>query len=341
MARMHWLRLLPFLTLGCSVVAGFEEFSAKDDGSAEVGGAGGSSGTASGKGGTNASSGGTPNGKAGTGGTSNRGGTDASGGTAGAASAAGGASGSTASGASGGSVGSEGGEGGTGNRGGAFPAGGSGGTTAGSGQGGAGGQGGSSGSGGSAGFAGEATCGELLANGDFDQGPTPEWQEYVSYSDSLRIVLPQDDEYLVAEGVEPESGEYLAWLGGIPDNEERHHVSRLHQLVRIPARTSRLTLSGWLWIRTLEPEADGMYDESYAQIVEVHSDPGDSTVIHQFHGWSNLDAANVWAYFEFDTTELDSLRDRILTLEVYSRTDLDYETSFWFDSLSLFAECDR
>jgi hypothetical protein len=91
----------------------------------------------------------------------------------------------------------------------------------------------------------------------------------------------------------------------------------------------------------LEPEADGMYDRAYAQLVQVHDDPSDSSVLHYFAGWSNLDSGTEWVQFDFDTTDLDALRDRTVTLEVYSITDLDYATSFWIDSLSLHAECDR
>jgi hypothetical protein len=240
----------------------------------------------------------------------------------------------------GGSVGAAGGEAGA-DQGGGTQAGGAGGSGAGGTGAGGTGQGGSSAAAGSAGFSGEASCGELLVDGDFELGPTAAWREYVSYSDTLRIVVPKDDALLMAEGVQPVAGEYLAWLGGIPDNEEVKHTSRLHQTVRIPARTSRISFSGWLRIKTLEPEADAAYDVAYAQIVEVHEIPGDSTVLHLFAGWSNLDSGTGWAEFEFDTTELDALRDRTVTLEVYSETDLDYETSFWLDSLSLYAECDR
>jgi hypothetical protein len=247
----------------------------------------------------------------------------------------GGSDGGNSYGGVGGSVGAAGGEAGADQAGGTQSGG-----SGGSGAGGTG-QGGSTATAGGAGVAGEASCGELLVNGDFELGPTADWREYVSYSDSLRIVVPADDEWLTAEGVQPVSGEYLAWLGGIPDNEEVTHTSRLHQNVRIPARTSRIRFSGWLRIKTLEPEADAAYDRAYAQIVEVHENPGDSSVLHLFAGWSNLDSGTEWAEFEFDTTDLDALRDRTVTLEVYSETDLDYETSFWLDSLSLYAECDR
>jgi hypothetical protein len=242
-----------------------------------------------------------------------------------------GTDGGNGAGAAGGSVGAAGSEAGADQGGGTDGGSGAGGTS----------DGGSNATAGNAGFSGEASCGELIANGDFDLGATADWQEHVTYSDSLRIVVPKDDQALAAEEVQPVSGEYLAWLGGIPDNDQRHYTSRLHQSVRIPARTSRLSFSGWIRIKTLETETDVAYDRAYAQIVQVHDNPGDSSVLHLFAGWSNRHSGTEWVEFEFATTNLDALRDRTLTLEVYSDTDQEYRTSFWFDSLSLYAECER
>lgn len=319
------LRLLPFVTVGCSLVAGFEEFSA---------GAGGQAGSAGDGGG--AHRGGNVSASGGAAGASGTAGNSAESGGSGAGNGTSGRAASGSSGAGGGLVGSAGAEGG------ADPGGGSdaGGSPGGSGAGGSA-QGGSSATAGNGGVSGEASCGELLVNGDFDLGPSGDWREYVTYSDDLRLVVPKDDPWLAAEGVEPVGGDYLAWLGGIPDNELRSHKSRLHQTVRIPAKASRLRFRGWLWVKTLEPEADAPYDRSYAQIVRVEGAPDESSVFHVFSQWSNLDSSTGWAEFDVDTTELDALRDRTLTLEVYSETDLDYETSFWLDSLSLYADCAR
>jgi hypothetical protein len=317
------LRLVPILSFGCSLVAGFDEFSGRGGGAGHAGGGFAASGNA-GQAGASANLGGTPNAESG--------GTTSGAGT-GADASNGGTNGGNGAGPTGGSVGAAGSEAGADHGGGAAAegGGGAGGTS----------QGGSNATAGSAGFSGEASCGELLANGDFDLGATADWQEHVTYSDSLRIVVPKDDQALAAEDVQPVSGEYLAWLGGIPDNDERRYTSRLHQSVRIPAGTSRLSFSGWIRIKTLETETDVAYDRAYAQIVQVHENPGDSSVLRLFAGWSNRDSGSEWVEFEFTTTELDALRARTLTLEVYSNTDLDNQTSFWFDSLSLYAECER
>jgi hypothetical protein len=323
------VRLLPFLTLSCSLVAGFEEFSAGTDG--QAGNAGDGAEANLGGGVSENESGGA----AGTGRTAGYGG--GSGGVSGRAGTAGNATGgseASGSGASGGLVGAAGagGEAGAGGSDAGATAGGTAGASS---------QGGSSAAAGSGGVAGEAPCGELLVNGDFDLGPSAGWREFVTYSESVRIVVPKDDAWLVAQGVPPVAGDYLAWLGGIPDNEERAHTSRLHQTVRIPAKASRLRFSGWLWVKTLEPDSDALYDRSYGQLVQVEDIPDESSVLHVFSQWSNLDSGTGWTEFDFDTTELDALRDRTVTLEVYSRTDLTFETSFWLDSLSLYAECSR
>ena len=334
------IRLLPCLTFGCSLVAGFDEFSAAGAGGAGGEGArlgeAGDGGSVSAGRGAGPSAGGTGHG--GSGGTAGNGTPTA--GTAGGANATGGSgsgSGGDGSGASGGS-GATGGRDGTSGEGGADdgsggsanPNGGSGGTA---------GQGGTDASGGSAGFAGEASCGELLVNGDFELGPSPEWKEYTNYSDDLEIVVRADNQFLLEEGGAPQGGQYLAWLGGIPDNEYDSHMVRLRQAIRIPSDTSRLTLSGGLWIKT-EETPDDDYDVARALIVREEEDNG-ATVFHQFGEWTNRDSSAGYVELDEWTTELDDLRGKTLTLEVYAITDPEFKTSFWFDELSLYAECER
>lgn len=86
-------------------------------------------------------------------------------------------------------------------------------------------------------------CGEqLLANGDFDQGPGAGWD--VTF-DARAVLVPGADPALVARGVSPQSGEFLAWRGGIRNGEYGfEYTTRIEQSISIPANATRLTFSG-------------------------------------------------------------------------------------------------
>lgn len=197
---------------------------------------------------------------------------------------------------------------------------------------------GASGNGGSAG-SGEfvGACGrQLLHNGDFDQGPSPEWREESTWSSGLEIIVARDYPALAAEMVTPDSGNYLAWLGGIPDNQFDHHLVILEQDVAIPEEAASLTFSGKFRVKT---EEDNSYpaDESYLEFSY------EDAVVWQVKHLTNLDSelGDGWQDFSVSGSELENLRGRTLTLVAYSRTDPMLKTSFWIDSLRLVATCDR
>jgi len=288
-------------------------------GSSGSGGAtGGGSGQASGAGGSS----GRTSGPAGEGGEDTNGGSNASGDGGSMSEAGSGGSGATgATGAVGGNSGSAGG--------------GNGGNDAGSGSGGAG--SGNAGSSGSAGSGGAEVIGgcdnQLLRNANFDAGPTPIWREE-SDINGLEIIVRSDDAKLVAEGATPHSGNYLAWLGGIEDNEWDRADVILRQDVTIPAEASALTLTGQYWVKTADSQTDP-YDVSYMEFED------DSGVIWQAQHLDNTDYSSGWVAFESTTSDMVGLAGQTVTFVAYSRTDLEGKTSFFLDSLRLQAECGR
>jgi len=199
--------------------------------------------------------------------------------------------------------------------------------------------GGGTGPGGAGGGAGEIVGGceqQLLHNANFDAGPTPEWSERSDWSTELDIIVARDNPALMATMVSPDSGNYLAWLGGIPDNQFDHHRVILEQAVAIPADAATLTLSGKTWVTT-EEDNSVQADEAYLEFSL------DDAVEWQAKSLTNLDSENGsgWVAFTASTSSLDRMRGRTLTLVAYSRTDPTLKTSFFIDSLRLEATCDR
>jgi hypothetical protein len=197
------------------------------------------------------------------------------------------------------------------------------------------GTGGAGGVGGSGGMLGGCDN-QLLANADFEAGPTPSWQQE-SDKAGLEIIVPGSDAELMAEDVAPYAGSYLAWLGGIADNMWDHYDVILRQNVSIPEDASALTLSGFYQIKS-EDSATVGYDVAY---LEFETDAG--TMWQAVH-WTNVDQTSGWQPFTSTTDDgfqLDALRGRTVTFVAYSRTDPSGKTSFFLDNLKLEAECGR
>jgi hypothetical protein len=178
---------------------------------------------------------------------------------------------------------------------------------------------------------------QLLLNGDFDGGAV-DWQEESSWTGIHGvgdIILQRGDADLVEAGIEPDSGDFLAWFGGVPDTDQGFRIN-LVQTVTIPTEVTRLVLSGKIRIATLE-DPDDRYDQLDIALVESED------VWWSFHVWDNRDAVSSWKPFEVLVTDdtLDILRGRTLIFQVESGTDAEFMTSFWVDSLKLVAECGR
>jgi hypothetical protein len=190
------------------------------------------------------------------------------------------------------------------------------------------------GSGGSGGMTPIGGCNnELLVNAGFDSGKGIGWEEMSDWP-GIDLVVNEDDPALTAEGVSPYAGSFLAWLGGIPDNEWDHNVTLIQQHVLIPATASSLTLSGRHLVQSADdPSAE--YDEAYLEF------DLDDAVVWQSIRLTNLGASSGWVSFSKTTTDLEHLAGKTLLFYAYARTDPTGKTSFFLDSLSLVASCGR
>jgi hypothetical protein len=206
--------------------------------------------------------------------------------------------------------------------------------TAGSASGGASGTGGGPMTGGAGGTMTIGGCNnELLVNAGFESGRGVGWAEMSEWP-GIELVVSEDDAALNAEGVSPFAGSFLAWLGGIPDNQWDHYVTLIEQYVVIPATASSLTLSGRHLVKSIDdPSAE--YDEAYLEF------DLDDEVVWQSLRLTNQSTSSDWVSFSKTTNDLDGLAGRTLLFYAYARTDQTGKTSFFLDSLSLIAGCGR
>lgn len=202
----------------------------------------------------------------------------------------------------------------------------------------AGGSGGSSMTAGAPNSGGSAPIGgcdnQLLANADFEAGPSPSWGEQSKWP-GIEIIVRQDNADLLAEGVSPYAGSYLAWLGGIPDNEWDHYLVILTQEVTLPSTAATLTLSGRRHVTSVDDPSDA-FDVAY---LELQTEAGD--LAWQAQAWTNQDTTSGWVPFEASTDVDPQYRGKKLTFVAYSNTDPGGQTSFFLDDLRLEAGCGR
>jgi hypothetical protein len=211
---------------------------------------------------------------------------------------------------------------------------GSGGATASSGSGGA---TASSGSGGATATAGSDGCNqELLQNPGFEQGDAA-WLLESNFPGIAAIVLGSDSA-LKAEGVAPKQGSYLAWLGGIPDNPFESYYVSISQVVQLPKGTSTLTLSGYVRIKTEEPDPKETFDRAYIQL-EWPDDRPDLLWLPV--EWTVDQANSDWVQFSAVKTDTAQIAGQKVMLRASAETDPNLKSSFWVDSLSLVAKCGR
>jgi hypothetical protein len=197
--------------------------------------------------------------------------------------------------------------------------------------------GGSGGAGGVSGTGGMTPMGacdsELLVNPGFESGKDVGWEETSDWP-GIDLVVNENDAALTEEGVSPYAGSFLAWLGGIPDNEWDHNVTLIQQYVAIPATASSLTLSGRHLVKSVD-DPDAEYDEAYLEF------DLDDAVVWQSLRLTNLSASNDWISFSKTTNDLERVAGKTLLFYAYARTDPTGKTSFFLDSLSLVAGCGR
>jgi hypothetical protein len=355
--KLSWQALV--FCVACGKLAGFEDLQGPEGsdaesgaaGEAESGGVAGNAGSAGATAGSTGANGGVAGGKGSggsAGGAAVGGSSDGEGGAGdvpgvggSAANAGAGASGGAGDGGAGGSGGAGGGAGTSETGGTSGASAGASGTTGGGGaSGGAGGAGATAGggAGGGAGIGNPSGCGELLTNGGFEQERLG-WDVMTSYANlELNVheaIVDRDDDALAAIGVTPYAGDFLAWAGGIPDSN-RNHSLFVTQPIVISENVTELIFGGHFSIESDEP-LDEFYDALYVEVLDL-----DYQRVWQFGAFSNQHAGPWFTIdpIEPDSGALDLMRGRQLHMGIYSRTDSNTVTHFFFDELSLVAVCD-
>ncbi|HTV18794.1 MAG TPA: hypothetical protein VMG12_08990 [Polyangiaceae bacterium] len=183
-------------------------------------------------------------------------------------------------------------------------------------------------------------CGEqLLANGDFDAGDDARW---TVTSDARATLLSRADPALAASGVTPQSGDYLVWLGGVPNGEYGlKYATRIAQSVTIPANATRLTFSGYVWVTQPEPDLP-LIDWAVMEFFDPSAPATEEYQgLWQVALWNEDNVTAGWVPFEVvKTMDLENMRGRTLTLVADSRPDGNGTLNVWLDSLRLEARCE-
>jgi hypothetical protein len=177
----------------------------------------------------------------------------------------------------------------------------------------------------------------LLVNGDFDDG-TVGWSEIF---DARQVLFSANDPLLVAAGVAPQSGNALAWIGGVPNNEfGTKYTSSIQQEVVIPGDAIALSVSGQIWVS--QPELGQPFPAVDWVVLELldPTPPEAPDIAWQIATWSDADVTPGWVAFEaLNINEIAFLRGRRLLLSAASRPDGNGTLSVWLDSLRVEARC--
>jgi len=178
---------------------------------------------------------------------------------------------------------------------------------------------------------------QLLNNPDFDAGPSG-WlldSNGPGVDELSDVINKGTNQASIMANVTPRPGGlYLAWLGGVLDSDKNSHVN-LRQEVQIPPKISKLVLSGWIQIRTTESDPNETTDQLDLALQ-------DDVTFWSFHVWKGTEVIGAWKSFSYpiaDGALLNAWRGRTLTFAAEARADISQVTSYWLDSLSLFAEC--
>jgi hypothetical protein len=179
---------------------------------------------------------------------------------------------------------------------------------------------------------------QLLGNGAFDAGHAA-WQEVAPVRD---VIVGRDYPALVATGVTPQSGDYLAWIGGVQNGQFEMYETTLSQDVAIPTETLSLTLSGYVWVAQSDL---GEMPSDWA--VLEFSDP-QAPLDDPYNGlrwqvllWNDGSVTTGWTHFEVQRTDVEFLRGRTLSLIGSARPAANGTLNVWLDSLRLEARCER
>ena len=164
--------------------------------------------------------------------------------------------------------------------------------------------------------AGSAWASSIVVNGNFDSAPLGTgWTQDDGGSGYPPIVSGSE----MPPSIPPQSAPNAAWLGGL-----FNVTQSIYQDVAVPAGTTKLTLSGYLWITT--EEHGGTFDHLYAEII---APGGTETVGH----WTNLSSNTGWTLFS--TQASGNYAGQTIRLRIRSTNDATLNTNFFLDTCDL------
>lgn len=164
----------------------------------------------------------------------------------------------------------------------------------------------------------------LLANGNFDQGPGV-WVE--SSGGGYSLIVDQSE----TGGLSADSGTYLGWLGGYSPLISTA-TDLFYQDVNVPAGTTSLSFSGVLLVDSAEGTSLP-FDTLDLELVN----PGTGSVLESIGSWSNMDKGTTWA--PQSAALSGSYAGQTVRLRFTASLDFSNNTSFLMDTLALTANC--
>jgi hypothetical protein len=140
------------------------------------------------------------------------------------------------------------------------------------------------------------------------------------------LVFRNTDAAVIADGVTPQSGQFVLRLGGPSTDYLTHYVE---QYIDIPPDATEVTVSGYLQVRTLETE-NLPNDKAYVVIAE---EPQFDPPFFLSMPWSNLTPATSWTAFAVKAA-VASVAGKQMVLRIIANLDTSIATYFYFDAIS-------
>jgi hypothetical protein len=164
---------------------------------------------------------------------------------------------------------------------------------------------------------------ELLQNGGFESGVAP-WAEFAPGEPVI------SSETLSAnQGTTARTGEFLAWFGGVANE-----TTRVSQSVTVPEGTLALVVSGYRRFISRETQPANFVDRMTIRFVRGLD------ALLELEAWGNQDASpeTEWTFFS-QRIAAEGYAGQELTLQLESAMGPTPDSNFFFDDLSLIAEC--
>ncbi|MGC9025202.1 MAG: hypothetical protein ACP5NB_10305, partial [Chloroflexia bacterium] len=161
-------------------------------------------------------------------------------------------------------------------------------------------------------------CGEVIQNGDFEQG-------YVAWGEESAGGYD-----IITNGwSSPYQGSWVAWFGGYDNADDR-----LYQLIHIPANAQDLqTLRFYLYVET-EETGSTPYDEFYLQFFDASWNPLSAPI-----RLADNTTPMAWTLQEIDLGGFSTVAGQDLYIQFEGTTDSSLITNFVIDVVSLNIVC--